>query len=146
VITKKKSRFVPVAARDGIVIALTWPTWDGKKQSLVGLDARTGEQRWEFKPQTEGSRLTDTHGNWGWHTTPKGLLSVQVLEDQKQLVVETLDPRTGASSGRQITPLDDSGSLVFWDVLWGDDTAWLDIGRFVYVLDLASGTTTYRLG
>jgi outer membrane protein assembly factor BamB len=145
VITKKKAHFVPVAARDGILIALTWPTWDTKKQSLVGLDARTGEQRWEFTSQTEGSRLSESHGNWDWRMTPKGLLSIQVLEDQKQLVVETIDLRTGASTGQQITPLDDSGSQVFWDVLWGDDTAWLDIGRFVYVLDLATGTTMYRL-
>ena len=91
------------------------------------------------------SRTSESHGNWDWHMTAKGLLSIQVLEGQKQLVVEVIDPRTGTSNGRQITPLDESGSLVFWDVLWGDDTAWLDIGRFTYVLDLASGTTTYRL-
>ncbi len=145
VVTKKKSHFVPVAARDGILVALTWPTWDTKKQSLVGLDAQTGEQRWEFKPQIEGSRLTDTNGNWAWRTTAKGLLSIQVLEEQKQMVVEMIDPKTGTSTGRQITPLDDSGSLVFWDALWGDGMAWLDIGRFVYALDLATGATAYRL-
>jgi hypothetical protein len=109
------------------------------------MDARAGEQRWEFTSQTGGSRMSESHGNWDWHTTPKGLMSIQVLEDQKQLIVETIDPRTGTSTGRQVTPLDESGSLVFWDVLWGDDTAWLDIGRFTYVLDLATGRTMYRL-
>jgi outer membrane protein assembly factor BamB len=145
VVTKNKAHFVPVAARDGTLIALTWPTWDTEKQSLVGLDAQTGEQRWEFKPQVEGSRLSESHGNWDWRMTAKGLLSIQVLEEQKQLVVEMIDPQTGTSAKQQITPLDESGSLVFWDALWGDGMAWLDIGRFVYALDLTTGTTAYRL-
>jgi hypothetical protein len=77
--------------------------------------------------------------------TSTALLSIQVLEEQKQLVVETIDPRTGTSTKRQITPLDASGSLVFWDALWGDGMAWLDIGRFIYALDLTTGATAYRL-
>ncbi len=77
--------------------------------------------------------------------TKQGLLSIQVLEEQQQLVTEIIDPQTGTSAKKQITPLDLSGSLVFWDALWGDELAWLDIGRFVYVIDLATGQTAYRL-
>jgi outer membrane protein assembly factor BamB len=145
VVAKKKYFFVPVAARDGMIIALTWPNWDQKKQSLVGLDAQTGEQRWEFKPRATDSRVIDTHGHMDWRLTAKGLLLVQVLEDQRQMIVETLDLKTGASAGKQTTPLDGSGSHVFWSALWSNDMAWLDIGSSVYALDLASGTTAYRL-
>jgi outer membrane protein assembly factor BamB len=145
VITKPKYRFVPVAARDNIVIVLTWPTWDTEKQSLVGLDVASGEQRWEFKPQVGGARISTTHGGWDWRMTKQGLLSIQVLEEQQQLVTEILDPQTGTSAKQQVTPLDASGSLVFWNALWGDEMAWLDIGRFVYVIDLETGTTAYRM-
>jgi outer membrane protein assembly factor BamB len=145
VVAKKKYRFIPVAARDGIVIALTWPTWDTKKQLLVGLDAQTGEQRWEFKPLATDARVTDSHGHLDLRLTRKGLLVVQVLEDEKQLLVETLDPRTGASAGKQTTVLEGSGSHVFWDALWSTDVAWLDIGSWIYAIDLQTGATRYRL-
>jgi outer membrane protein assembly factor BamB len=145
VVARKKYRFVPVAARDGVVIALTWPTWDTEKQSLLGLDARTGEQRWEFKPLATDARVVQTHGHLDLRLTRKGLLVVQVLENEKQLLVETLDPRTGTSSDKQITTLEGSGSHVFWDALWSTDVAWLDIGSWVYAIDLGTGATRYRL-
>ena len=142
---QKKYRYTPVAARDGVVIALTWPTWDTEKQSLLGLDAKTGEQRWEFKPQATDARITQVHGHLDLRLTRKGLLVVQVLEDQRQLLIETLDLRTGASADKQITTLEGSGSHVFWDALWSTDMAWLDIGSEVYAIDLATGATRYRL-
>ncbi len=145
VVAKKKYRFIPVGARDGTVIALTWPTWDTDKQSLIGLDAKTGEQRWEFKPQATDARITETHGHLDLRLTRKGLLVVQVLEDQKQLLVETLDPRTGASAEKRTTALEGSGSHVFWDALWSTDIAWLDIGSWIYGIDLSTGATMYRL-
>jgi outer membrane protein assembly factor BamB len=145
VAAKKKYRFIPVAARDGTVIALTWPTWDTDKQSLLGLDAKTGEQRWEFKPLATDARITETHGHLDLRLTRKGLLVVQVLEDQKQLLVETLDPRTGTSAEKRTTTLEGSGSHVFWDALWSTDIAWLDIGSWIYGIDLRTGATMYRL-
>jgi hypothetical protein len=145
VIAKKKYHFAPVAARDGIVMVLSWPNWDAKKLVLLGLDAKTGEQRWEFKPQAQDSRATDSHGHLDWRLTTKGLLLIQVLEDQQQLIVETLDPHTGASANKQTTALDGAGSHVFWSALWSSDMAWLDIGSSVYALDLATGATAYRL-
>jgi outer membrane protein assembly factor BamB len=144
-VAKKKYRFIPVAARDGTVIVLTWPTWDTDKQSLLGLDAKTGEQRWEFKLLATDARITETHGHLDLRLTRNGLLVVQVLEDQKQLLVETLDPRTGASAEKRTTTLDGSGSHVFWDALWSTDIAWLDIGSWVYGIDLRTGATMYRL-
>jgi outer membrane protein assembly factor BamB len=144
-VAKKKYRFIPVAARDGVVIALTWPTWDTDKQSLVGLDAQTGEQRWEFKPQATDARVTETHGHLDMRLTRKGLLVMQVLEDEKQLLAETLDPQTGASADKQLTALEGSGSHVFWGALWSTDMAWLDIGSQIYAIDLGTGATRYRL-
>jgi hypothetical protein len=144
-VAKKKYHFIPVAARDGVVIALTWPTWDTDKQSLVGLDAKTGEQRWEFKPQATDARITESHGHLDLRLTRKGLLVVQVLEEQQQLLIETLEPKTGASVEKHITALEGSGSHVFWDALWSTDMAWLDIGSWVYAIDLSAGTTRYRL-
>jgi outer membrane protein assembly factor BamB len=144
-VAKKKYRFIPVAARDGVVIALTWPTWATDKQSLVGLDVKSSEQRWEFKPQATDARVTETHGHLDVRLIRKGLLVVQVLEDQQQLLVEMLDPRTGASSDKQTAALEGSGSHVFWDALWSADMAWLDIGSWVYAVDLGTGAIRYRL-
>jgi hypothetical protein len=127
------------------LIVLTWPTWDSTKLSLLGLDAKTGEQRWEFKPQVKDARMTTSNGHWDWRLTQKGLLMVQVLDDQQQLLVETLDPKTGAIAGQQTTPLGDSGSHVFWRAMWADDYAWLSIGSLIYAIDLTTGQTAYTL-
>jgi hypothetical protein len=111
----------------------------------VGLDAKTGEQRWEFKPLTTDARITESHGHLDLRLTRTGLLVVQVLEEQQQLLVGTLDPKTGTSADKQVTTLEGSGSHVFWDALWSTDMAWLDIGSWVYAIDLGTGATRYRL-
>jgi outer membrane protein assembly factor BamB len=144
-IAKKKYEFFPMAVRDGVVIALTWPNWDTKKLSLIGLDPKSGDQRWEFKLQASDSRATEIFGHMDWRLTKQGLLLVQVLEDQAQLAIETLDPKTGTSSNRQTTRLTGPGSNVFWQALWSTDMAWLHIGSDVYAVDVASGKTVYRL-
>ncbi|HEX5688752.1 MAG TPA: PQQ-binding-like beta-propeller repeat protein [Roseiflexaceae bacterium] len=145
VAAKRKYEFLPVAVRDGVLIALTWPNWDTSKVSLLGLDPKSGEQRWEFKPQVSDARATEIHGHLDWRMTKQGLLLVQVLEDEAQLVTETLDPKTGTSSNRQVTSLEGMGSHVFWQALWSNDMAWLDIGSSVYAVDLNKGATVYRL-
>jgi outer membrane protein assembly factor BamB len=141
----KKRKFVPVATRDGILIVLTWPTWDSTKLSLLGLDAKTGEQRWEFKPQVKDARMIASNGHWDWRLTQNGLLMVQVLDDQQQLLVETLDPKTGTVAGQQTTSLGDSGSHVFWRAMWADDYAWFNIGSLIYAIDMKTGQTVYTL-
>lgn len=138
-------KFVPLAARDDTLIVLAWPSWDSKRQALWGLDAATGERRWQYALQAKEARLLQPFGDWDWRLTPKGLVVVQVLKDQRQLIVDLVDPHTGVSTARQTTALGSSGSPTFWHAIWTDDMAWLKIDFSLYAVDLATGATAYRL-
>ena len=138
-------KFVPLAARDDTLIVLAWPSWDSERQALWGLDATTGERRWQYALQAKEARLLRPFGDWDWRLTPKGLVVVQVLKDQRQLIVDLVDPRTGVSAARQTTALGSSGSPTFWHVIWADDMAWLKIDFSLYAVDLTTGATAYRL-
>jgi outer membrane protein assembly factor BamB len=142
---EKDNYLIPVAARDGILVVLAWPSWDSSRQALWGLDAATGERRWQFVPQAKDARFTDVFGNWDWRLGAKGLTVIQVLDDQKQLISEILDLKTGVSSARQVTALKGPGSQTWWRVTWADDMAWLDIGSSIYAVDLTTGATAYQL-
>ncbi len=141
----KEFQFVPLVTRDDTLIVLTWPTWDTERQSLWGLDRATGARRWQYALQASDPWFLETLGDWDFRLTEKGLVVIQVPEDQQQIVVETLDPLTGVSSGQLVTALEGPGSHVLWNLFWSDDTAWMEIGSEIYGLDLATGTPSYRL-
>lgn len=141
----KEYNLTPLAARDGMLIALASPTWDSQRKLLWGLDARTGERHWQLKLQARELIAGTSSGDWDFRLTQKGLTVLQVLRDDAKLVVETLNPRTGASLGRQENALEGAHMPGLYRAIWGDDSAWLEVDSDVFAVDLASGKIAYRL-
>jgi outer membrane protein assembly factor BamB len=141
----KEYNLTPVAARDGMLIVVASPTWDSQRKLLWGLDAQTGERHWQLKLDAHEWLGLSSSGDFDLRLTAKGLTVVQVLREDAKLVVETLNPRTGASQTRQESALEDMSMPGLRRSFWGDDTAWLEIDSDIFAVDLATGTIAYRL-
>jgi outer membrane protein assembly factor BamB len=144
-VDEKEYTLVPLALRDGTLIALAAPTWDSHRLALWGLDATSGERRWQVALAAHEPSQLRGLGDWDWRLTPKGLVVVQVLRDQTQLSVQTIALRTGVISGQQVTDLTNTHMPTLQSITWADDMAWLKIDNSVYAIDLATGATAYHL-
>jgi outer membrane protein assembly factor BamB len=141
----KEYNLRPLARRDNILIVLAAPTWDSQRQELWGLDAASGERKWQQSLKAHSLRQGSSSGDWDWQLTPKGLVLVQVLRDDARLIVETLDPQSGTSSARQETQLSDLHMPSLYQPMWTDDTAYLKLDSQIYAIDLATGKLAYQL-
>lgn len=135
----KEYNLTPLFARGDIVVVKATPDWDRNRHSLWGLDATTGERRWQYAVQAKEWFGDSGFNEWGAQLTPQGVTVVQVPEDAHQLIVERLDLQTGTSVGRQVTTLDGSGSTTVWENRWSDRRAWLLVDSTMYTIDLVSG-------
>ena len=135
----------PVAVHDGMLLVAAAPNWDSQRQEIWGIDMQTGERRWQAKLQAHDLREAGSTGDWDWQLTRQGLAVVQVLRDDARLVVELLDPRTGASALRQEHALEGSSMPMLRNTLWSDDTAWLQIDSQILAVDLATAQIEYSL-
>jgi outer membrane protein assembly factor BamB len=144
-VNEKEYQLKPLALHQNTLIVRAAPDWDSQRQELWGIDSATGERRWQIKLQAHDLREERSSGDWELHLTPKGLLVVQALRDEPQLVTELFDPATGTSLHRETTPLENIGTPSIIGSLWGDDTAWLRINGDVYAIDLATGKVDYKL-
>ncbi|HEX9370248.1 MAG TPA: PQQ-binding-like beta-propeller repeat protein, partial [Roseiflexaceae bacterium] len=120
----KEYNLRPLALSGGTLIVLASPTWDSERQAIWGIDAASGERRWQAPLQAHELRRGTSSGDWDWRLSSRGLVVAQVLRDEAHLIVETLDPRTGARSARQETALADLHSPSLRDARWTDDMAW----------------------
>jgi outer membrane protein assembly factor BamB len=144
-IEDKEYNLRPLALHDDTLIVLAAPTWDSQRQVLWGLDAASGERRWQQPLQAHSLRQGSSSGDWDWQLTPKGLTVVQVLRDEARLIVETLDPRTGASSAKQETELTDLTMPSLYQPRWTEDMVYLKLDSQIYAVDLATGKTVFQL-
>lgn len=144
-IEEQEHNLRPLALRDDTLIVLAAPTWDSQRQELWGLDAATGERRWQQPLQAQSLRQGSSSGDWDWQLTSKGLVIVQVLRDEARLIVETLDPRTGASSARQETELTDLTMPSLYQPMWTEDMVYLKLDSHIYAVDLATGKTAFEI-
>jgi outer membrane protein assembly factor BamB len=144
-IEDKEYNLRPLALRDDTLIVLAAPTWDSQRQVLWGLDADSGERRWQQPLQAHSLRQGSSSGDWDWQLTPKGLVVVQVLRDEARLIVETLDPRSGNSSARQETELTDLTMPSLYQPMWTEDMAYLKLDSHIYAVDLETGETVFQL-
>ena len=144
-IEDKEYNLRPLARRDNVLIVLAAPTWDSQRQELWGLDVASGTRRWQQSLKAHDLRNGSSSGDWDWQLTPNGLVVVQVLRDDARLIVETLDPQSGASSAKQETQLTDLHMPSLYQPMWTDDTVYLKLDNQIYAIDLATGKPAYQL-
>lgn len=144
-INDKEYSLKPIVQRDGTLIVLAAPTWDSQRQELWGLDVQSGARRWQQKLQAHQLRSGGSSGDWEERLTPQGLLVAQVLRDESQLIVATLDVSTGESISRQQHDLTDLHMPSLRASLWADDIGWLMLDNQVVAIDLKTGAISYRL-
>ena len=118
---------------------------------LWGVDAASGSQVWEvdtqgsapIDPPNEMSGLIDnTDSGWTWRLASTGLVVSKFQAQPNQLVLETFNPATGTSLGKQAIPLKGvSGD--FYDIPtvigWQGNIAYLNIDLSIYSLDVTTG-------
>lgn len=135
-----------VAAHNNTLILGKWPDWDTRRHSLIGVDIRSGKELWELESQAKSTlQLMTIHGAWDVRMTPQGLVSLEVLEDKKQIEMKWIDAETGRTTRSVAQVIDERGSYTFWSALWADKMAFFNIGGYVYVFDLEAGKLVYRM-
>jgi outer membrane protein assembly factor BamB len=140
--------FVPLAEQDGTLIVRAKRTRGTTRFELWGVDETSGSRIWQHpipggEPMDEPNRMAGLvdQGDLAWtaHLTPDGLVVVQATAQPNQLTVETLNPKTGASSGVQRLRL--SGiSGDFYSVPevlgWPGEQLWLMVDGKMFVVNL----------
>jgi outer membrane protein assembly factor BamB len=141
--------FVPLAARDGVLITRAKRTRGTTRFELWGVSLSDGKQVWQHPfpdsepldgPDSMSGLIDKGDSAWTAQLTSAGLVIVTASADPHQLTVETLDPSTGTSGAGGVIPLTSiSGDFYSVpDVMgWYHDQLWLIIEGKVYVLDPA---------
>ena len=146
--------FVPLAIHTNTLIVRAKRTRGSTRYELWGVDIPSGKSLWQHpftatEPLDEPDRMAGlidrTDSGFTTHLTSAGLVIVTAKGEPHQLVLETLNPETGASTGEKTIGLNVSGS--FYSVPdvagWTNDTGYFVIEGQLYVVNLISGTTTY---
>ena len=128
----------PLAVRGGVLLVAAERRRGSRRYELWGLDATTGERRWQiiFEDEDPIYEAGSWAGNaWAAQFTSHGLVLMHFLEEPPRVVVEKLDPQSGVSSGEVVSDL---GEEYWYGVVWADDAVLLR-SRKLHAIDLVSG-------
>jgi outer membrane protein assembly factor BamB len=123
--------FTLVDANADVVIAQASPTYDRQKTQLWGIDAKTGDKLWQYA--LTGEAFTEKAV---LKLSENGLFVATATRDDKQLLIDVLNPRTGVSKG-QVTETADTAILT--SGAFTKDRAWLNVWSNLWEVDLATG-------
>jgi hypothetical protein len=115
------------------------------------VNAATGGPAWvvdltgssPIDPPNEMAGLIDNTGSgWTWKLASTGLVVATFQAQPNQLILETFNPATGSSTGKQAIALKNvSGD--FYDIPmvlgWQGNLAYVDIDSSIYSLDITTG-------
>jgi outer membrane protein assembly factor BamB len=135
-IEEPQVKFETLAAQPGLVVVHAQPTYDSERNEIWGLDSESGRRLWQDVLLAKGFPQ-----QWAVHLTPHGLSLVQCITDEKQCLVETLDPQTGVSRGQLKLQLPSQQGLS--KATWTQDAAFLTISGRLYAVDLVSNKLRY---
>ena len=150
-LTDPDYELLPLAMAGDKLIVRARRTRGTESFELWGVEAATGSLAWQLDmsgsspidPPNEMSGLIDDTGSgWTWKLATTGLVVSQFQAKPNQLVLETFNPATGASLGKQAILLKRiSGD--FYDIPsvigWQGNVAYLALDLSVYSLDVSTG-------
>jgi outer membrane protein assembly factor BamB len=130
----------PIIARDDVVVVTATASWDHSERFAVwGLEPATGRRLWQF---ASGDKPEKWNGIGAWWSVQDGSAGVVVARvvDEKQLALDTLDRKTGATDRKTINLANG-----IWRPYWGAPVSWLQSGQSYYGVDLAAGRIAYHV-
>ena len=150
-LTNPDYEFLPLAMAGDKLIVRARRTRGTETFQLWGVQAATGAPAWQLNmqgsspidPPNEMSGLIDDTGSgWTWKLASTGLVVATFQAKPNQLVLETFNPATGVSLGKQAIPLKRiSGD--FYDIPsvvgWQGNVAYLNLDLTIYSLDVTTG-------
>jgi outer membrane protein assembly factor BamB len=140
---------VPLAAQDGVLVALAERTRGTRRYSLWGLDTATGSQRWEYIPEAQDlyddrssvvyddrSSVVYDDGIWSAGVSLDKVIVLQAFSDPSFVNFAVLNLADGAQSGTNRFDLGDEGSSYWMQVLgWRRDRVYLVLDSRLRAID-----------
>ena len=150
-VTNPDYEFLPLAMAGDKLIVRARRTRGTETFQLWGVQAASGAPAWQLNldgyspidPPNEMSGLIDDTGSgWTWKLASTGLVVGKFQAKPNQLILETFNPATGSSLGKQVIPLKKI-PIDFYDIPtvigWQGDVAYLTINSNIYSLDVKTG-------
>jgi outer membrane protein assembly factor BamB len=132
---------VPLAAQDGVLVALAERTRGTRRYSLWGIDTTAGSQLWEYVPAAEdlyeeGSSVVYDEGIWSAGLSLDKVVVLQAFSDPSFIDFTILNLADGAQTGANRLDLGDDGSSYWLQVLgWRRDRVYLVMDSRLRVID-----------
>jgi ribosomal protein L7/L12 len=150
-LTNPDYQLLPLAMAGNNLIVRARKTRGTESFELWGVDAASGSQTWQvdltgsspIDPPNQMAGLIDNTGSgWTWKLASTGLVVATFQAQPNQLILETFNPATGNSTGKQAIALKNvSGD--FYDIPtvlgWQDNIAYVSIDLEIYSLDITTG-------
>ncbi len=137
---------VPLAAQDGVLVALAERTRGTRRYSLWGIDTATGSKRWEFTPDAEdlyerGSSVAYDDGIWNAGVTSDKVIVLEAFSDPSFVNFTVLDLADGTQTGTNRFDFGDDGSSYWIQVLgWSRDRVYLVMDSRLRAMDFTTAT------
>jgi outer membrane protein assembly factor BamB len=138
-IGEPQHKLEPLHVSRDTVVASAAPDWDRHRVALWGLDAASGERRWQFAMSSRKVGLEDT---WSTNLGQRGLSVLQEV-DAGHVALDLLDLRTGVSSGQRVLAIGPHSSTLL--ATFRDDIAWIPVFGGLQAVSLPSGTLAYHV-
>jgi outer membrane protein assembly factor BamB len=147
---------IPQTTRNNVLLVKAVRSVGSTREELWGVDVSSGGVLWKFVPQADeeimAGSLDVVHANdpgfWTAQSSLSGVRLLQARQDPARLVLETLGPRDGASSGQKDLPVTASTSSSYWFSLigWDEDVVWVEIDLSqIWAIDTATGEIVTRI-
>ena len=150
-LTNPDYELLPLAVAGDKLIVRARRTRGTERFELWGLDAASGTQSWQVDLQGASSidppnemvgLIDDTGSGYTWKLGAAGLAVIKFQAKPNQLVLETFNPATGVSQGKQTVALNKvSGDFYGIPALvgWQGNLAFISLESNIYSLDLTTG-------
>jgi outer membrane protein assembly factor BamB len=125
--------WVPLAEQEGVLLGWAERTRGSPRHELWGVDPTRGIL-WRHEMQADTLAGVDSgSADWAYWISSQGMILLHLREDPDEVVVETLDLRTGQVGESTALKLD---YAYLDDIAWSRQQAFLTISGQVYAVDL----------
>lgn len=148
---EKNYYFKPLAAKEGVVLVAATDSLGTYSYNLWGVDQENGKRLWQrqFK---DNQQLDDMSGTisegdegWTWQLTDSGLALIRVSGVPRQVTIETLGLRDGATADSKSFSIGEADDTLWVPEILGrsGNIFWLVLDDVYTGINVASGEKVY---